>query len=261
MSGLIAQWPLLAPVALGGLAIWLLLPHDGQRLRGVGALCGVVALVALLRHFFHPDVQTVQDSLFYLFGGGAIISGVMMITHTNPVYAALSFALVTLSTCGLFLLNAAPFLAAATVIVYAGAIVVTFLFVIMLAQQAGAAGYDRRAFQPELATIGGCVLLVGLLYTLQEWGAQPDDAVVRTSGGAAAVASAKFVRPPIDVDANPLSMPRKNMIGESDLGTLRGVGRSLFGDYLFAVELAGTVLLIATVGAIALAPRRSQGTL
>jgi NADH-quinone oxidoreductase subunit J len=44
-------------------------------------------------------------------------------------------------------------------------------------------------------------------------------------------------------------------------GTMHGLGRALFGDYLFAVELAGTLLLIASVGAIAMAPRREQGTL
>ena len=71
-----------------------------------------------------------------------------MITSRNPVYAALWFALATLSTCGLFLLQSAPFLAAATIIVYAGAIIVTFLFVIMLAQQAGATVYDQRSRQP-----------------------------------------------------------------------------------------------------------------
>ena len=43
--------------------------------------------------------------------------------------------------------------------------------------------------------------------------------------------------------------------------TMTGLGRSLFGDYLFAVELAGTILLVATIGAIAIAPRRSRGTL
>ena len=59
----------------------------------------------------------------------------MLVTQQNPARAALSFALVVLSTCGLFLLLAAPFLMAATIVIYAGAIVVTFLFVIMLAQQ------------------------------------------------------------------------------------------------------------------------------
>ena len=51
--------------------------------------------------------------------------------------SALAFAMVVLSTCGLFLLLAAPFLSAATIIIYAGAIIVTFLFVIMLSRQEG----------------------------------------------------------------------------------------------------------------------------
>jgi NADH-quinone oxidoreductase subunit J len=45
------------------------------------------------------------------------------------------------------------------------------------------------------------------------------------------------------------------------VGNLKGLGRSLFGDYLFAVELAGTMLLVACIGAIAIAPRREQGEL
>ncbi len=48
---------------------------------------------------------------------------------------------------------------------------------------------------------------------------------------------------------------------DDDLGSLRNVGVSLFTDYLYAVELAGTALLIATIGAIAIARRRTQGTL
>ena len=82
-----------------------------------------------------------------------------MITQRNPVHAALCFALVVLSTCGLFLLQAAPFLMAATIIIYAGAIVVTFLFVIMLAQQAGLSNADQRSREPLLATLAGFVLL------------------------------------------------------------------------------------------------------
>jgi NADH-quinone oxidoreductase subunit J len=223
----------------------------------------MVALAAVTRHFIPITADSVEHGLFYFFGGGAVISGVMMITDHRPVYAALWFAVVTLATCGLFLLNAAPFLAAATVIVYAGAIVVTFLFVIMLAQQAGATGYDRKAYQAELATMGGFLMLGAILFTLQEWGS----ASTRLAAAGSAVPEKQilFVRPPRNITANPLSKPvslkEDQNADENDLGTLQGVGRSLFGDYLFAVELAGTVLLIATIGAIALAPRRSQGTL
>jgi NADH-quinone oxidoreductase subunit J len=57
--------------------------------------------------------------------------------------------------------------------------------------------------------------------------------------------------------ANPFSRAEDG----ASINTLRSLGRSLFGDYLFAVELAGTLLLVATIGAIAIAPRRRRGTL
>src|SRR5262249_56183228 len=104
--------------------------------------------------------------LFYAFAALAVAGGVLLVTHHNPVYAALSFSLVVLSTCGLFLLQAAPFLMAATTIVYAGAIVVTFLFVIMLAQQEGISSADQRSREPFLATVAGFVLLGPLLSVL-----------------------------------------------------------------------------------------------
>ena len=95
------------------------------------------------------------------------MSGLLLVTQRNPARAALSFALVVLSTCGLFLLLAAPFLTAATTIIYAGAIVVTFLFVLMLAQQAGPSDADLRSREPLLACLAGFFLLGALLYVLQ----------------------------------------------------------------------------------------------
>ena len=180
--------------------------------------------------------------LFWLFAGAAIVSAVLMITNRNPVYSALWFALVTLSVCGLFLLQFAPFLAAATVVVYAGAIVVTFVFVIMLAQQAGATVYDQRSRQPIVATFAAFVLFAVIINALLQ---------LRTSD-----AKQVAVRDP-EVVANPLSQ----IANDAQLGRMHGLGRSLFGDYLFAVELAGTLLLVATIGAIAIAPRRRRGTL
>src|SRR5439155_438322 len=73
---------------------------------------------------------SLETFLFYLFAAIAIVAGGLLVTQQNPARAALSFAIVVLATCGLFLLQAAPFLMAATIIVYAGAIIVTFLFVI-----------------------------------------------------------------------------------------------------------------------------------
>ena len=252
------HWLLLLPLLLATVALWGLMPRPGQGNRIFAALVGLAALASAGALWLRPSGLVVQDVLFYLFAAVAVTSAVLMITNRNPVYAALWFALVTLSTCGLFLLQSAAFLAAATVIVYAGAIIVTFLFVIMLARQAGSALYDHRSNQPYLATLAAFVLLGGMLITLQQWG----DA--RTTGRATAAADetppatspGRFVSVPEGVETGVLSRP-----DDGQYGKLRGLGRSLFGDYLFAVELAGTLLLVATIGAIAIAPRRSRGTL
>jgi NADH-quinone oxidoreductase subunit J len=79
--------------------------------------------------------------------------------------------------------------------------------------------------------------------------ASPDELTITTE---AAPRTTTDALPP-----NPLSRPAPG----ASQWTLRALGRSLFGDYLFAVELAGTLLLVATIGAIAIAPRRARGTL
>ena len=153
----------------GAAAIYLLLPRPPLS-RAAGALLGGLALRAgrlARRRLQRPDARTF---LFYAFSAAAVGFGALLVTQRNPARAALSFALVVLSTCGLFLLLAAPFLMAATIIIYAGAIIVTFLFVLMLAQQEGPSDADARSREPLLATIIGFVLLGTLLYVLQlQW--------------------------------------------------------------------------------------------
>jgi NADH-quinone oxidoreductase subunit J len=239
------NWLLVASLGLCAAGVAWLLPRRRVRLRGIGWLFVLVGGALVGGTLPAAAGVWAERVLFVTFGGGAVLCGVLMVTSRNPAYAALWFALVTLCTCGLFLLQAAPFLAAATIIVYAGAIIVTFLFVIMLAQQAGAAQYDQRSQHPLAATFAAFVLLGALLATLHSW-ESPREA---TAEAAAAFA----VRPA----TNPLSRPA----ADEAIGTMRGLGRSLFGDYLFAVELAGTLLLVASIGAIAIAPRRPQGTL
>jgi NADH-quinone oxidoreductase subunit J len=224
--------------------VWWLLPRAVGRPKIVGlalALVGTVLGAYRLEVMAGPPLEAV---LFSLCAVMAVLAAILMITNRNPVYSALWFALVTLGVCGLFLLQSAPFLAAATVIVYAGAIVVTFVYVIMLAQQSGATIYDQRARQPLVATLATFIFVAMLLGALQASDA-PDSGTVKSRASATAAA------------ANPLSRPR----AEGSIVTLRSLGRSLFGDYLFAVELAGTLLLVATIGAIAIAPRRRRGTL
>src|SRR5437660_1148417 len=159
-------WPIVVPVVLGAVGVYFLLPQAGRFKPLWGALVCAVAFVAAGVLLVHADMVLPETILFYAFSGIAVMGGVMLITQKNPVHAALSFALVVLSTCGLFLLQAAPFLMAATIIIYAGAIVVTFLFVIMLAQQAGIADADQRSREPFLASLAGFVLIGAILCML-----------------------------------------------------------------------------------------------
>jgi NADH-quinone oxidoreductase subunit J len=245
---------LLIPLGLGCLSIWMLMPSEKKRSRIFGYLVGLAAVVMFQRMLLPPSGELLRSSLFFLFASAAVISAGLMITDSNPVYSALWFALTTLAVCGLFLLNSAPFLSAATIIVYAGAIIVTFLFVIMLAQQTtSTTNYEERPSQPAIATIGGFLLLGTLLFALQEWGGIDGKTVD------AGAHPRQFAAVPEGTQSNPFSQAAQD--NPNEIGSLRVLGRSLFSDYLFSVELAGTVLLIATIGAIAIAPRRSQGTL
>jgi NADH:ubiquinone oxidoreductase subunit 6 (subunit J) len=158
--------PIAVPVVLGLVGIYLLLPRARSFPAIWGTLCVSLALLSAGWLLIWGKAMTPEMVLFYCFSGLALISGGLLVTQSNPVHAALAFAMVVLSTCGLFLLQAAPFLMAATLIVYAGAIVVTFLFVIMLAQQSGRSDADHRSREPGLASIAGFVLLGALLYLL-----------------------------------------------------------------------------------------------
>jgi NADH:ubiquinone oxidoreductase subunit 6 (subunit J) len=322
--------PLFAAMALGMAAVYLLLPRPRPwpfaRIAGAAAAGSALAGVAIVAA---RSVQwSAETVLFYAFSGLALLSGGVMITRSNPARAALAFALVVLSTTGLFLLQAAPFLMAGTVIVYAGAIVVTFLFVIMLAQPGGASDADRRSREPLLATVAGFFLLAALLLVLRhtyttgeiaELQSKVNDArqqnsleAIRTALGdrgtftttldhevgrlqpgtpAAAALRAEadsaggiWSAPSVDVaqgqlkslsgalaearghigrlqpaegtklsplGGTPANQPSSGLSSEN----VAGLGRTLFSDYLLAVEIAGTLLLVAVIGAIAIAHR------
>jgi NADH-quinone oxidoreductase subunit J len=160
------NWPILVPLLLAFVGVYFLLPR-WRRPHPVlgGALAGIAVVLGGL-WWIRPEAVLIENALFYAFAAFAILGALMMISQTNPVHSALSFALVVLSTCGLFLLLAAPFLMAATIIVYAGAIVVTFLFVIMLAQQEGLSSADHRSREPFFASLAGFVLLGTLIVVI-----------------------------------------------------------------------------------------------
>jgi len=161
------NFAILLVCALGLVAIYALLPRPRRLPVLLGVSAGVLALVLAAFLVVRVGKLSFETFLFYLFSAVAIIAGALLVTQQNPARAALSFAMVVLATCGLFLLQAAPFVMAATIIIYAGAIIVIFLFVLMLAQQQGLSDADARSREPFLATITGFLLLATLLYVLK----------------------------------------------------------------------------------------------
>jgi NADH-quinone oxidoreductase subunit J len=264
------DWTSLVLIAAG---VWWLMPRAVVRHKAIGLFLTVAGVGILASRADDASSPLGEAGLFWLFAGTAIVGAVLMITNRNPVYSALWFAVVTLNVCGLFLLQYAPFLAAATVIVYAGAIVVTFVFVIMLAQQEGATAYDQRSRQPLVATIAAFALLVAIVGTLRFATESPgsmelvdlqnsDSAAIPLVGAENTTANKRITVSPRLGDTRPqVANPFSQLEANQSMGRMHALGRSLFGDYLFAVELAGTLLLIATIGAIAIVPRRRGGTL
>jgi NADH-quinone oxidoreductase subunit J len=256
-------------VVLGAIGTYWLLPHrhggpHPGRQYTFGAIVAVVALLSILA-LMSPPGPFLPTVFFYIFSAAALVSALLTVTSRNPIYSALWFASVVLSTSGLFLLASAPFLAAGTIIVYAGAIIVTFLFVIMLAQSEGKALYDRASRAPGSATITCFLLLWCLIYSLA---ALSTDPTARVQG-----------RPPLTrinqlpkayslpALSEPLAVLDRAYRPTSWLSDAKGIekqnvaglGESLYTDHLVTVGLTGVLLFVALVGAVAIAnPRRIE---
>ena len=193
-------WQVLVPGLLGMTAIYMLLPRGKRGRPLLGGFLGGVALALIGMWWINRTGPLPEIVLFYTFAGLGVMGGVLMISRSNPVHSALSFALVILSSCGLFLLLAAPFLMAATIIIYAGAIVVTFLFVIMLAQQSSVSSADALSREPFLASLTAFLLLVTLAIVYERsfdrTGAPQMHAAVTSLGEIGAAASVDAIDGP-----------------------------------------------------------------
>jgi NADH:ubiquinone oxidoreductase subunit 6 (subunit J) len=152
---------------------------------------GVVALIASTTGFAvwgystfgKPMPDHVGTILFCLFSLGTLGFGTVLVTQRNPARGAIAFAFVILSTCGLFLLLAAPFLMAATIIIYAGAIIVTFLFVLMLSQVQGPSDENDRSREPLFGALAGFAFTGLVLFTvyLSAAGRLKDDTAIEST--------------------------------------------------------------------------------
>jgi NADH-quinone oxidoreductase subunit J len=130
---------------VAGLSTAVLLPGKRGaatgRLGGAGLVAAGLVLAGLLMRWTID--QGGMSVYFWAFSAIALFASVRVITHTKPVYSALYFVLTVFATAGLFVLLWAEFMAAALVLIYAGAILITYVFVIMLASE----GQQRRRGQ------------------------------------------------------------------------------------------------------------------
>src|ERR1700722_17529696 len=153
----VGQFALAAVLAFCGVFLLLPRPQRGSTAWGIAALIagGAIFAIWLQTTYGNPAPDLVGSLMFWLFSFGALGFGTVLVVQRNPARGAIAFAFVILSTCGLFLLLAAPFLMAATIIIYAGAIIVTFLFVLMLSHADGASNENDRSREPLYGSFAG----------------------------------------------------------------------------------------------------------
>lgn len=247
---------LYALITLGAAGLYFLLPKTGRNTKAAGTILSVAALIGLLSYLVGMLADDGPSKInFYVFAGLSLFGAFRVVTHHRPVYSALYFILVVFAVAGLLVLQDAEFLAAALVLIYAGAILVTYVFVIMLAQQSGASMYDTRSRDPFGGVVAGLLLTaaisgqVGQLHQLRDAPEGVDVELV----GLDHVRRISTAGSPNDAG----QIDRDTPVDETLVpGNTERMGMVLMTRYVVAVELAGLLLLIAMVGAIALARKR-----
>jgi NADH-quinone oxidoreductase subunit J len=201
-----------------------------------------------------------QIIFFGLFALGAIVTAVMVILNQNPVRSALFLVLNLFCVAVLYLLLNAYFLAAVQVIVYAGAIMVLFLFVIMLLNLGTPdKSVDRLRWQQGAALVAGMALIsmVGISVFSAAIHATPQVTNAPTPWQQPAVVAPDLVA--IKDDPQSATHGGQQLIEVSDaqgMGTVLNIGHTLYNPdrpWLFPFEVTSILLLVATVGSVVLA--------
>lgn len=246
-----ALYALYAVLALLAGGVYLALPSERPlvpRLFWAGLVMAAAGLAGVATYLVSWISPGEGRAFFAIFSVLAISAAIRVVTHRRPVYSAVYLLLVVLAVAGLCILAAAEFLAAALVIVYGGAILVTYIFVIMLAQQTGEAYYDVRSHEPLAAVVMGFALMATATQAMVAVDPVGPHAHAQLSKGQAAGDAGEGPAAPENRSADePAS---------ADLGNVRQVGVVLARDYMIAVQLAGILMLAAMVGAIAMARKR-----
>jgi NADH-quinone oxidoreductase subunit J len=159
---------------------------------------------------------------FYFLSALTVLSGVLVITRKNPVHSALALIMALLGQAGLYLMLYAPFVAGVQVILYAGGIMVLFLFVIMLVN-IERSQREEQFNQQWIVGIAAALALGGLLVWV-------------------------FARSAALFPDRAIAMPEQS--------NTQQVALLLYGNYMFAFEIASLLLLVAIIGAVVMAKKR-----
>jgi len=166
----------------------------------------------------------VSTTLFFIFAGLAIACAISMVYHRNPLYSAISLVGTFIALSCIYLTLAAPFIAAVQILVYAGAIMVLVVFVIMLLNMDDEGTANRLSYLYALGAGLGVLLLVQTVFIFY--------AVLRA--------------PNVAADQ------------KMSTGKTLDIGRAMYTEYLLPVEIVGILLLMAIIGAIILVRRLGQ---
>ncbi len=229
----IAPIVVLALCIVAGIGTVLLLPGKRETsLRKVGGV--ILAMAGIVFGGLLARSAGGVGAFFWIFSAIAIVGAVRVVTHPRPVYSALYFVMTVMASAGLFILLWAEFMAVALIIIYAGAILITYVFVIMLAASttstraaAVLADYDNVSREPIVASLTGFAMMAILLFVIFD----------------------KSV--PIAPQGQVTDAP----VYKITTGT-QALGAYLYSDQVVNLELAGVILTLAMVGAIVIARRR-----
>ena len=172
----------------------------------------------------------IEQVIFYIFAGLLIFSAVMVITVRNPVFAALFLVASFFSSAAIWLILQAEFLAIALVLVYVGAVMVLFLFVVMMLD------INISRIREGFASYLPVGILVAILMVIA-MGVVVGSGYFRTEG---------------------LNEVVSHVPGEA--GNTALLGQTLYTHYLYPFEIAGAILLVAIIAAIALTMRKPRST-
>jgi NADH-quinone oxidoreductase subunit J len=166
----------------------------------------------------------VGTALFFLFAGLAIASAISMVYHKNPLYSAVSLVGVFISLSCIYVTLAAPFIAAVQILIYAGAIMVLVVFVIMLLNLEEDRPLNRLGYLYALGGGLGAILLAQTFFIFY--------AVMRAP-----------------------NLPSDQSV---TAGKTLNLGQAMYTEYLLPVEIVGVLLLMAIIGSVMLARRLNQ---